>query len=103
MAPDKPSRAEEEYFAKREAELLKKRRESQTKAAANAERRRHLMKCPKCGADLTTQKYEGVQVDRCPECEGVWFDAGEAARLLRKDSGVVGIFRSILQGVRSSS
>lgn len=103
MSPDKPSRPEEEYFAKREAELLKKRRDAQTRAAADAERRRHFMKCPKCGADLTTENYEGVQVDRCPECEGAWFDAGEAARLLQRDAGVRGIFRSILQGVRSSS
>ena len=100
--PEKPSKSEEEYFAKREAELLKRRREAVARAAADAERRSHFMKCPKCGADLTTEDYQGIQVDRCPECDGVWFDAGEAESLLRADSGVVGIFRSIMRGVRSS-
>lgn len=102
MNMEKPSKAEEEYFARREAELLKKRREAVERASADAERQTHLMKCPKCGADLITQDYEGIQVERCGECAGVWFDAGEAERLLRKDSGVVGIFRSIMRGVRSS-
>jgi hypothetical protein len=100
--PEKPSRSEVEYFAKREAELLKKRREAQARAAADAERRSHFMKCPKCGADLVSEDYHGIQVDRCHECDGVWFDAGEAESLLRADSGIVSIFRSIIRGVRSS-
>ncbi len=99
---DKPSRNEEEYFARREAELLKKRREALARAENDAERQRHFMKCPKCGADLVTQDYEGVQVDRCPECDGVWFDAGEAERVIKQDTGVVGLFRSIMRGVRST-
>lgn len=102
MTTDKPSRAEEEYFAKREAELLKKRRAALAAAAADSERRSHFMKCPKCGSDLVTKNYDGVEVDHCPECNGVWFDAGEAESMLRKDEGILGIFRSIMRGVRSS-
>ncbi len=101
MTTEKPSRSEEEYFAKREAELLKQRREAVDRASKDAERRSHFMKCPKCGADLATEDYQGVQVDRCPECNGVWFDRDEAESLLKKDAGVVGIFRSIMRGVSS--
>ncbi len=55
-----------------------------------AERRTHYMKCPKCGADLVTTDFEGVQVDRCPECQGVWLDAGELEHLhQRQDRNVL--------------
>jgi uncharacterized protein with PIN domain len=100
--PDKPSRNEDEYFAKQSAELIKARRERAQGEAVSAERRSHFMKCPKCGADLTTEDYHGVQIDRCPECNGMWLDAGEAEELLaREDAGVINIFKSIMRGVGS--
>ncbi len=103
MMTDKPSRNEEEYFAKREAELLRARRETAAHSAQLAERESHLMKCPKCGADLEPEDYHAIQVDRCPECHGVWFDAREAAEVLKQESGgFASIFRSIIRGVGSS-
>ena len=36
------------------------------------------MKCPRDGATLTNEKYEGdVVVNRCPSCSGIWLDSGE--------------------------
>lgn len=35
------------------------------------------MRCPKCRADMEQISYEGVEVDRCTLCNGIWFDAGE--------------------------
>ena len=32
------------------------------------------MKCPKCGEDFKAVFYEGVEVDRCSGCHGLWFD-----------------------------
>lgn len=37
----------------------------------------HHMKCPKCGAGLTEIDYNGIKIDRCSSCEGVWLDTGE--------------------------
>ena len=97
---DKPSRNEAEYFAKLEAERLEARREAAARQAAEEARRVHYMKCPKCGADLHTEDYHGIQVDRCPDCQCVWFDAGEAEALLKHEAqGMVGVFRSIMRGV----
>lgn len=102
MTVEKPSRNEEEYFAKREAELIKAGRESAAQTAKLAERASHHMKCPKCGADLVTEDNRGIQVDRCPECHGVWFDADEADGLLKRESaGLVSILKSIVRGVGS--
>lgn len=100
--PDKPSRNEDEYFAKQSAELIKARKERALSEAQQAQRRSHYMKCPKCGADLHTEEYHGIQVDRCSECEGMWLDGGEAEELLaREDAGVISIFKSIMRGVGS--
>ncbi|MSR06916.1 MAG: hypothetical protein EXR93_07625 [Gemmatimonadetes bacterium] len=99
---DKPSRNEEEFFAKRDAEILKARREAAARASKDEERRSHHMKCPKCGANLVTEEYHGIQVDRCHECLGVWFDAGEAESLLKKEAtGLGGILASLVRGVKA--
>ncbi|MGD2135932.1 MAG: zf-TFIIB domain-containing protein [Gemmatimonadales bacterium] len=100
--PDKPSRNEDEYFAKQSAELIKRRQAEQDSAEQAAARRMHYMKCPKCGGDLATQDYHGVQVDRCTECGGMWFDAGEVDDLLaREDAGVIKVLKSVMRGVSS--
>jgi len=100
---DKPSRNEDEYFAKREAEILTARREAASKAETDAQRRAHFMKCPKCGGDLKTEEYHGIQVDRCPDCLGVWFDAGEAEQLIKAESGGLGnVLTALVRGVRAS-
>lgn len=99
--PEKPSRNEDEYFAKRDAELLRQQREAAQKAAADAERRSHHMKCPKCGYDLITGEWHGVEIDQCTNCHGIWFDAGEAESVLRHDDpGALGrVLRAVMRGV----
>jgi Zn-finger nucleic acid-binding protein len=77
MKSDKPSRNEDEYFAREDAELMRKQRERAHAAAVEAERKSHYMKCPKDGYDLTSSEYHGVQIETCPHCGGMWLDAGE--------------------------
>ncbi len=96
-----PSSNEEEYFARREADLLRQQRDAAEKAAAEAERRSHHMKCPKCGYDLISQDWQGVTIDQCTNCHGLWFDAGEVEQVLKqKDTGLFGrLLGSVMQGV----
>ncbi len=100
--PEKPSRNEEEYFARVEAERLKTLKSSAETEARLEERRSHFMKCPRCGADLRVEHYSGIEVERCPECHGIWFDAHEAERLVEFNArkGVGGAFRAIVEAVR---
>ena len=77
MSTDKPSRNEDEYFVKQDAELLRKQRAQTEAAATDAERKTHYMKCPKDGYDLASSTYHGVQIETCPHCGGMWLDAGE--------------------------
>jgi hypothetical protein len=98
---EKPSKNEDEYFARRDAELLRQQRASAQQAAAEAERKSHYMKCPKCGYDLITGDWDGIQIDQCTHCHGIWFDAGEAESLLKSpQSNVLArVFRAVVKGV----
>lgn len=35
------------------------------------------MNCPKCGSEFNTVTYESIEVDRCSNCYGLWFDVLE--------------------------
>jgi hypothetical protein len=95
MSPVKPSGAEEEFFAREEAEKLRKLQADKSKVMSHSEKAElkdlHFMKCPKCGMDLMTLVYRGVEIDKCSACSGVWLDDGE----LEKLSGEEGMLRSV--------
>ena len=41
------------------------------------------MKCPVCpDATLLMSERQGVEIDYCPQCRGVWLDRGELDKLL---------------------
>ena len=44
------------------------------------------MRCPKCRADMEQVDVEGIEVDRCTICSGIWFDAGEMDLLKNKQA-----------------
>jgi hypothetical protein len=86
--------AAEAARAKREAERASREKEEQ-RAALKAQ---HYMKCPKCGHDMAEEDLEGVKVDRCTFCEGLYFDAGELDRvLLKKEDDRKGFFRRLVK------
>lgn len=100
MSTDKPSKTEEEYFTKRDMEILKKKRQEAQTEAEQAERRQHYMKCPKCGADLEQEEFHGVTIERCPDDRGIWLDAGEIERLM--DDQAPGLLARVFSGVTAS-
>ena len=73
---------EDEYFFKKDKELLAKLREAadaRKKATEEAHRdQAYWMVCPKCGGALEEESLqEVVKVDRCTACNGIFFDDGE--------------------------
>jgi PAT family beta-lactamase induction signal transducer AmpG len=44
------------------------------------------IRCPKCRADMEQIVHEGVEIDRCVTCSGIWFDAGEVELLTSKSA-----------------
>lgn len=85
---DRGRALENEYFRRKEQELLEK-----MKAKINAEDAKELqLKCPKCDGTLYEADHEGVTIDVCNQCSGVWLDAGELAQIAAKDEGKEGWF-----------
>lgn len=45
------------------------------------------MKCPTCpDATLVMSDRQGVEIDYCPSCRGIWLDRGELDKLLERAS-----------------
>ena len=43
------------------------------------------MKCPVCkDVDLVMSERQGVEIDYCPSCRGVWLDRGELDKIIEK-------------------
>ena len=98
---EKPSRNEDEYFAKVNAELIKAQRAKLDAERLERERASHKRKCPNCGADLKEQDHHGVKIDVCPDCRGVWLDQGELELLEKYNDGGVSSFVSrLIRGTR---
>lgn len=44
------------------------------------------MKCPICEVDLQMTERQGVEIDYCPKCRGVWMDRGELDKIIEKSA-----------------
>ena len=46
------------------------------------------MKCPVCEVDLLLAERQGVEIDYCPKCRGVWLDRGEIDILIERSNAL---------------
>lgn len=46
------------------------------------------MRCPTDGAELVMAERQGVEIDYCPTCRGIWLDRGELDKILDRAAGV---------------
>ena len=44
------------------------------------------MKCPNCNETLVMADRQGVEIDYCPKCRGVWLDKGELDKLIERSA-----------------
>ena len=42
------------------------------------------MKCPNCQEFLVISERQGIEIDYCPKCRGVWLDKGELDKIIEK-------------------
>lgn len=42
------------------------------------------MKCPIDGTELKIAERQGVEIDYCPQCRGVWLDRGELDKIIER-------------------
>ena len=44
------------------------------------------MACPIDGATLVMSERQGIEIDYCPSCRGVWLDRGELDKIIERNS-----------------
>ena len=44
------------------------------------------MKCPNCNETLVMADRQGVEIDYCPKCRGVWLDRGELDKIIERSA-----------------
>ncbi len=42
------------------------------------------MKCPSCNEFLVMADKNGVEIDYCPKCRGIWLDKGELEKIMER-------------------
>lgn len=44
------------------------------------------MNCPLCNVGLKMTDRQGIEIDYCPQCRGVWLDRGELDKIIEKST-----------------
>jgi uncharacterized protein len=48
------------------------------------------VKCPVCQtAELAMTSREGIEIDYCPQCRGVWLDRGELDKIIERSADTI--------------
>ena len=56
------------------------------------------MKCPVCPqSTLTISERQGIEIDYCPTCRGVWLDRGELDKIIERSAGSATAYASAPQ------
>ncbi len=42
--------------------------------------------CPICQVDLVMSERQGIEIDYCPQCRGVWLDRGELDKIIERNA-----------------
>jgi uncharacterized protein len=42
------------------------------------------MQCPVCRIELKIAERNGVEIDYCPQCRGIWLDRGELDKIIER-------------------
>ncbi len=52
------------------------------------------MKCPICSdAQLVMSDRQGIEIDYCPQCRGVWLDRGELDKVIERSATAPPIYQ----------
>ena len=45
------------------------------------------MLCPVCKTGLAMSERQGIEIDYCPNCRGIWLDRGELDKIIERSGG----------------
>ena len=46
-----------------------------------------MRKCPDDNTNLTMTERQGIEIDYCPQCRGIWLDRGELDKIVERSGG----------------
>jgi Zn-finger nucleic acid-binding protein len=46
----------------------------------------NAMACPACRVPLAMSDRQGIEIDYCPQCRGVWLDRGELDKIIERSA-----------------
>lgn len=55
-------------------------------ASAPPSARPQGMLCPVCKVDLVLTDRQGIEIDYCPQCRGIWLDRGELDKIIERNA-----------------
>ncbi len=102
---EKPSKNEDEYFAREDAEKLyrlhKERQKNDDQKKREEEKALHWMKCPKCGYGLEAIRWRTFTLEKCFRCGVTVLDQGELEAIAGQEhpDGVLSALSSIFKGL----
>lgn len=83
------SKNEDQWFNENEEKLIRaakdrhqREKEERKKQNDDELKKLHWLKCLKCGHDMNQVNIKSIEVDKCSNCEGVFFDPGELDELM---------------------
>ncbi len=57
-----------------------------TDSNSPADTKGHGLLCPSCRVDLIMSERQGIEIDYCPKCRGVWLDRGELDKIIERSA-----------------
>lgn len=54
--------------------------------ATSSGRHEQGLLCPACRVDLVMTDRQGIEIDYCPKCRGVWLDRGELDKIIERSA-----------------
>ena len=46
------------------------------------------MNCPVCNVELKMAERQGIEIDYCPQCRGIWLDRGELDKIIERSAAL---------------
>ncbi len=46
------------------------------------------MNCPNCNLTLLISDRQGIEIDYCPQCRGIWLDRGELDKIIERSANL---------------
>ena len=106
MTIEKPSNQEDEYFAREDAERMRKLHKEEmarlNRSEKEALQKLHERRCANCGALMVPERVEGAAILHCPACGGAFLDR-RSWEFIHAQAEPHGVMQAVLNWFKSAN